>query len=174
MDFNRKRCELATAVRRRQKLRADGKAVVLTNGVFDLLHRGHLYCLWSAVEMCRKSSKKDVALFIALNGDASVREIKGPTRPVQSEDDRAYALSALEFVNTVFIFHTPRLDNEIRAIRPDFYVKAGDYTLEKLHPSERAALAEVDAHIKFTPFLSNYSTTNLIKKIADAAKAGAM
>lgn len=174
MDFLRKIADgLEGAVHRRNELRKEGVTVVLTNGVFDLLHRGHIYSLWSAVEYARTLSPK-VALFIAVNGDESVRALKGPTRPVQPWDDRAYALAALEFVDMVFVFNTPRLDKEIRALQPDIYVKAGDYTLEKLNPDERQALEDVKAKIEFMPFLKGYSTTELIKKIAAAAKAGAM
>jgi len=164
---NPKLRSLADAVARREKLRAEGTTVVLTNGVFDLLHAGHLHYL-------RAAAARGGALFIALNGDASVRALKGPTRPVQTSAERAYALGALEFVDTVFVFDTPRLDQEIRALKPDLYVKAGDYTVEKLNPAERAALEAIGAKIEFMPFLKGYSTTELIKKIAAAAKAGAM
>ncbi len=162
-----KLCSLAEAAARREKLRAAGKQVVLTNGVFDLLHAGHLHYLQAAAQ-------KGDALFIALNGDASVRALKGPTRPVQTQAERAYALGALAFTHTIFIFDTPRLDREIRAIQPDLYVKAGDYTLEKLNPEERRALEDVKAKIEFMPFLPGFSTTELIKKIAAAAQAGAI
>jgi len=150
---------LADAVARREQLRAAGKLVVLTNGVFDLLHPGHLHYLTAAAE-------KGGALFIALNGDASVRALKGPTRPVQSAPVRAAALGALAFVDTVFIFDTPRLDREIRALRPDLYVKAGDYTLDKLDPGERAALEESNTRIEFLPFLPGHSTTEIIKQMS--------
>lgn len=173
LSFNQKFCGLDAAVRRRKRLRAEGKAVVLTNGVFDLLHRGHLYCLFSAVQIARNTTGKDTALFVALNGDASVRALKGPTRPVQTEEDRAYALAALGFVHTVFVFNTPRLDREILRLQPDVYVKAGDYA-GKLDPGEHAALQKVGAKIKFAPLLAGYSTTLLIQKIAAAAKAGAI
>jgi len=83
-------------------------------------------------------------------------------------------LGALEFVDTVLVFDTPRLDKEIRELQPDIYVKAGDYTLDTLDAGERAALQEAGAKIEFMPFLKGYSTTELIKKIAAAAKAGAM
>ena len=116
---------LIEAVAKRDALRAAGRRVVLTNGVFDLLHTGHLYYLQQA-RACGD------ALFIALNADASVRALKGPARPVQSEEQRAYALAALACVDAVLIFRTPRLDAEIRSLRPDVYTKAGDYTLEKL------------------------------------------
>jgi D-glycero-beta-D-manno-heptose 1-phosphate adenylyltransferase len=154
---------LADAVARREELRAAGKLVVLTNGVFDLLHPGHLHYLTAAAE-------KGGALFIALNGDASVRALKGPTRPVQSAPVRAAALGALAFVDTVFIFDTPRLDREIRALRPDLYVKAGDYTLDKLDPGERAALEEAKTRIEFLPFLPGHSTTEIIKKMGAGTK----
>src|SRR3954463_2636577 len=111
----------------RVALRAAGQKIVLTNGVFDLLHTGHLYYL-------QKARALGDALFVALNGDVSVRALKGPLRPVQSEEQRAYALAALACVDAVVVFHTPRLDAEIYALEPDIYCKAGDYTLEKLDP----------------------------------------
>jgi D-glycero-beta-D-manno-heptose 1-phosphate adenylyltransferase len=151
----------ATAAR--ERLRAAGKRVVLTNGVFDLLHTGHLYYLQQARAL-------GDALFIALNGDSSVRALKGPSRPIQSEEQRAYALGALACVDAVFVFHTPRLDAEIRALRPDVYCKAGDYALEKLDRNERAALEEVGAAIKFLPFLPGFSTTALVAKIKAAGE----
>jgi rfaE bifunctional protein nucleotidyltransferase chain/domain len=150
---------LADAVARRGQLRAEGRLVVLTNGVFDLLHPGHLHYLTAA-------AAKGGALFIALNGDASVRALKGPARPVQSAPVRAAALAALDIVDTIFVFDTPRLDREIRALRPDLYVKAGDYTLDKLDPGERAALEESGARIEFMPFLPGHSTTEIIKQMS--------
>jgi len=145
----------------RKKLRADGKRVVLTNGIFDLLHTGHLYYL-------QKARALGDALIVALNSDASTRALKGPARPVQTEAERAYALGALACVDAVVIFGTPRLDAEIRALRPDVYCKAGDYTLDKLDAGERAALEAVGARIEFMPFLAGFSTTNLIAKIKAA------
>jgi rfaE bifunctional protein nucleotidyltransferase chain/domain len=151
------------AIAARERLRAAGKRVVLTNGVFDLLHTGHLYYLQQARAL-------GDALFIALNGDTSVRKLKGPHRPIQNEEERAYALAALTCVDAVFVFNTPRLDAEISALRPDVYCKAGDYTLEKLDPGERGALEKVGAQIKFLPFLPGFSTTALIKKIKTAGE----
>jgi rfaE bifunctional protein nucleotidyltransferase chain/domain len=147
----------------REKLRGAGKRVVLTNGVFDLLHTGHLFYLQQARAL-------GDALVIALNADASVRALKGPTRPVQSEEERAYALAALACVDGVVIFREPRLTAEIRALQPDVYCKAGDYTLDKLDPGERAALEEVGAKITFVPFLPGFSTTTLIAKIKAAGE----
>jgi rfaE bifunctional protein nucleotidyltransferase chain/domain len=145
----------------REQARSAGRSVVLTNGVFDLLHTGHLFYL-------KQARALGDALIIALNSDASVRALKGPLRPVQTEEQRAYALGALECVDAVVIFREPRLTGEIRALRPDVYCKAGDYTLEKLNPEERRALEEVGTKIAFLPFLPGFSTTQLIGRIKAA------
>ena len=137
--------------------------MVLTNGVFDLLHTGHLYALQAARAL------GDV-LVVAINADASVRAIKGPTRPVQGEQERAYALGALACVDAVVVFREPRLTAEIRALKPDVYCKAGDYTLDTLNPEERAALEQAGAKIAFVPFLPGFSTTALIAKIKAAGE----
>lgn len=160
---NPKLLSLADAVALRERLRAAGKRVVLTNGVFDLLHTGHLYYLQQA-RACGE------ALFIALNADASVKQLKGPLRPVQTETERAYALAALACIDAIVIFREKRLTAEIRALRPDVYVKAGDYTLEKLDAEERTALLEGGAKIEFMPFLAGFSTTALIAKIKAAGE----
>jgi D-glycero-beta-D-manno-heptose 1-phosphate adenylyltransferase len=160
---NPKLMSLPELVTRWQAWRAAGRRMVLTNGVFDLLHTGHLYYL-------QKARALGDLLVIALNGDASVRAIKGPLRPVQTEEERAYALAALAAVDAIVLFHTPRLTAEIQALRPDIYCKAGDYTLEKLNPEERAALEAVGARIEFLPFLPGFSTTQLIAKIKAAGE----
>lgn len=160
---NPKLFTLAAAIARREALRAAGKKLVLTNGVFDLLHTGHLYYLQQARAL-------GDALFVALNADASVRALKGPTRPVQSEEQRAYALAALACIDGVVIFREKRLTAEIAALRPDVYCKAGDYTLEKLDPDERGELQRVGAKIEFLPFLPGFSTTALIARIKAAGE----
>ncbi|MBK1858805.1 adenylyltransferase/cytidyltransferase family protein [Cerasicoccus arenae] len=154
---------LRDAVARRDKLRTEGKQVVLTNGCFDLLHTGHVYFLSEA-------AKLGTALFIALNGDASVQALKGSTRPVQNATERAYLLGQLNFVDTLITFGTPRLTAEIKALKPDVYAKAGDYTLETLNLEERSALEAAGAQIRFLPYLEGYSTTSLIAKINAAAQ----
>ncbi len=160
---NPKLFTLEQAVAARARLRAAGRKVVLTNGVFDLLHTGHLFYLQQARAL-------GDALFIALNSDASVKALKGPLRPVMNEEQRAYALAALTCIDGIVIFREPRLTAEIQALRPDVYCKAGDYTLEKLNPQERTALEAVGAQIKFMPFLPGFSTTNLIAKIRAAGE----
>lgn len=160
---NPKLRNLADTVSWREEQRRAGRRVVLTNGVFDLLHTGHLYYLQQARAL-------GDALVIALNADASVRALKGPSRPVQGEEQRAYALGALACIDAIVIFREPRLTAEIRALRPDVYCKAGDYTLEKLNPEERRALEEVGSRIEFLPFLPGFSTTNLIARIKAAGE----
>ncbi len=154
---------LSAAVAARETLHTAGKQVVLTNGVFDLLHEGHLHSLQAARAL-------GDALIVAINSDASVRAIKGPTRPIQNEIQRAWALGQLAFVDAIVIFGTPRLTAEIRALRPDIYCKAGDYTPDKLNPEERRALEEVGAKITFVPFLAGFSTTARIAQMKAAGE----
>lgn len=160
---NPKLLTLPQAAAERARLQAARQRVVLTNGVFDLLHTGHLYYL-------QKARALGDALFVALNADASVRALKGPERPVQDEQQRAYALAALACVNAIVYFRAPRLTEEILALRPDVYCKAGDYSLEKLDAGERAALEQVGAQITFVPFLRGFSTTQLIARIKAAGE----
>ncbi len=155
------------AVARREQLREQGKTLVLTNGCFDLLHCGHVYSL-------REAAKLGNELWVGLNGAESVRALKGPTRPVQGDLERAFTLGALDCVAGIFLFHTPRLTAEIRALAPDVYAKAGDYTLETLNPEERSALLAAGTQIRFLPFLQGFSTTSLIAKITAAAHAGTL
>jgi len=160
---NPKLHSLAAAVIWREGQRAAGRRLVLTNGVFDLLHPGHLHFL-------QQARRQGEALMVALNGDASVRALKGPSRPVQTEAQRAYALAALACVDAIVVFGTPRLTAEIQALRPEVYCKAGDYTLETLNAEERAALEAAGARIEFLPFLPGFSTTQLIARIKAAGE----
>ncbi len=155
---------LAKAVAARRRLSTAGGRLVLTNGVFDLLHPGHT----SYLEAARRLAGPKGMLFVALNSDASVRALKGPNRPVLGERDRAYTLAQLRSVDAVVVFRGKRLAREIAALRPDVYCKAGDYTLETLDPSERAALEAAGARIVFMPFLKGFSTTRLIERIRAA------
>jgi len=110
------------------------------------------------------------SLFVALNSDRSVKALKGPLRPILDERCRAYNLAQLRAVDGVVIFRRPRLTREIRALKPDIYVKAGDYTLATLDSEERTALESVGAKIMFLPFLRGFSTTALIARIKAAGE----
>lgn len=154
---------LENAVKWRKSLRRSGKTLVVTNGCFDLLHRGHASYLIEA-------AKLGDALLVLVNSDASVRVLKGDTRPLVSEQDRCYLLCALESVDATVIFDDSRCAAELAALEPDVYAKAGDYTLEKLDPSERSALEKCQAKIVFMPFVSGFSTTNIVEKISSGVK----
>jgi rfaE bifunctional protein nucleotidyltransferase chain/domain len=150
---------LEEAVKWRQELRAFGLKLVITNGCFDILHRGH------AEYLHRSKAFGDVQL-VLINTDASVRALKGPSRPVIDEFSRAYMLAALKSVDVVVMFSAPQCTEEFRQLQPDIYVKGGDYTLETLDQAEKAALLEVGADIRFIKFIDGFSTSDIINKIA--------
>ncbi len=150
---------LDEAVIWRNELRRNNRRLVVTNGCFDLVHRGHASYLIEAAKLGDE-------LLVLINSDASVRAIKGESRPVVSELDRAYLLAALESVSKVVIFDNSRCDAELAALEPDVYAKAGDYTLETLDAQEREALQKCNADIVFMPFVSGFSTTGIVEKIA--------
>jgi len=151
---------LKRAVAIRKRLARSGGTFVLTNGVFDLLHPGHASYLEAAHRLAGRRGK----LFVALNSDRSVRELKGPRRPVLDEGSRAYTLAQLRSVDGIIIFRRKRLNREIAALRPDVYCKAGDYSLAGLDPSERAALEKAGSKIVFLPYLRGFSTTRLVRR----------
>ena len=142
----------------RDRLQAAGRRLVFTNGVFDLLHAGHVRYLAQARAL-------GDALVVALNSDESVRALKGPTRPVNAEQDRAEVLAALGCVDFVVLFGAERVTELVRAIRPDLYAKGGDYTVASLDPGERAALEEVGAEIRILPLVPGKSTTGTLERM---------
>jgi len=143
----------------RDALAAEGKKLVFTNGCFDLLHVGHVRYLQAARAM-------GDALVVAVNGDASVRALKGPTRPVNPEADRAEVLAALGCVDYVVIFPEVRVTNVLRDVRPHLYAKGGDYTPETLDKEERAAIDEAGSEIRILPLVPGRSTTNILAAAA--------
>ena len=148
---------------RARELRAAGKKLVATNGCFDLLHVGHVRYLQAARGL------GDV-LAVGLNGDRSVRELKGSGRPINNEADRAEVLAALECVDLVAIFPEIRATEFILAAQPAIYAKGGDYTSETLNAEERAALQEVGAEIRIIPFEKGYSTSLLLEQLRKPGK----
>lgn len=149
---------LEEAVEWKKSLNASGKKLVVTNGCFDIMHRGHA----SYLEGARKLGD---ALLVLLNSDASVRALKGDSRPVVCEEDRAFMLNSLRCVDRAVIFDSQRCDRELAALAPDIYVKAGDYTVETLDPTERKALLDSGTEIVFMPFVPGLSTSSIIDKI---------
>lgn len=158
MLFSRKEILFENLALQREQLRLEGKRLVLTNGCFDLLHAGHVYSLQQA------ALQGDI-LWVGLNSDESVHQLKGPTRPIYPENVRLYLLNALECVDGVFLFNGTNLSKEIALIRPDVYVKSGDYTLDTLNKDEKQILNACATKIIFLPFLEGWSTSKTIKSI---------
>jgi D-glycero-beta-D-manno-heptose 1-phosphate adenylyltransferase len=152
--------ELALRVK---KLRAAGKRLVATNGCFDLLHVGHVHYLQAARAL-------GDALVVGLNGDRSVRALKGNGRPINNERDRAEVLAALECVDLVTIFPQMRATQFISVSNPAIYVKGGDYTSDTLNAKERAVLKKIGAEIRILPFEKGYSTSLLLERMRGRRK----
>ena len=145
----------ADLVRARDELNARGERLVFTNGCFDLLHVGHIRYLQAARAL-------GDALVVAVNGDNSVRALKGPTRPVNPEHDRAEVLAALACVDYVTIFPEVRVTGLLNGVRPHIYAKGGDYTRDTLDRDERAVLDAVGADIRILPLIPGRSTTAIL------------
>jgi len=137
-------------------LKRQGKKIVTTNGCFDLVHTGHIAYLTEA------ASFGDI-LIVGINSDKSVQQIKGPSRPVQKEYDRAFIIGSLKMVDYTFIFSEPDPKNFLSKIKPDIHVKGGDYTPEKL--PEREIVEANGGKIAIVSFVNGYSTTSLVNKI---------
>jgi rfaE bifunctional protein nucleotidyltransferase chain/domain len=148
---------------RAKKLRAAGKRLVATNGCFDLLHVGHVHYLQAARAL-------GDALVVGLNGDRSVRALKGNGRPINNERDRAEVLAALECVDLVTIFPEMRATQFISVSNPAIYVKGGDYTSDTLNAEERAVLKKIGAEIRILPFEKGYSTSLLLERMRGRRK----
>jgi rfaE bifunctional protein nucleotidyltransferase chain/domain len=139
--------------------------IIVTNGVFDVIHAGHITLLAAARAL------GDV-LWVGLNSDESVRKLKGEGRPINSEADRACVLDAIRWVDYVTIFRTVRCDEFLRLARPAYYAKGGDYSLSTLDPGERAVLEACGARIVFIPTVPGLSTTRTIAKLSALPQAG--
>lgn len=159
MNFRAKQVEYKELRVWRERFRAAGRTLVVTNGCFDLLHLGHVTYLENARNL-------GGALLVGVNSDAAVRELKGPARPINPETDRALVLAALEAVDAVCIFPEVRATDFLAATQPDVYVKGGDYTLDTLNQDERRAVEKAGGKIVIIPFLAGRSTTGLLGKIA--------
>jgi rfaE bifunctional protein nucleotidyltransferase chain/domain len=140
------------------QLRAAGRSVVFTNGCFDLLHCGH-------VDYLQRARALGDALVVGLNGDDSVRELKGPGRPILPEADRAIVLAALRAVDVVVVFHQPTAEALVAAIQPAVYVKGGDWGPGRRTPPEAAVVLSYGGRVQFIPYLPGRSTSEIIAQI---------
>ena len=136
------------------------KTVVFTNGCFDILHRGHVAYLNEAKAL------GDV-LVLGLNSDASVKKLKGESRPVNNELDRKFVLENLKAIDYVFIFEEDTPYNLINEIQPDILVKGGDYSIDTIVGAEE--VINWCGEVKVIQFLEGYGTSQLIKKIVDSS-----
>ena len=139
-----------------EKLKKENKTIVFTNGCFDILHIGH-------VRYLKESAKYGDSLFIGLNSDSSVKRLKGETRPINNESDRAELLSELGFVDYVVIFEEDSPINLLDEIKPDIYTKGADYTIETL--PEAPTVLKNGGKVEFINLVEGKSTTNVIKRI---------
>ena len=148
----------------RQRLSELRRPLVMTNGVFDVLHRGH-------VDYLRRAAKLGASLLVAVNTDASARMLgKGPDRPLNKDLDRAFVLAGLSAVNMVTFFDTRTPVELIEAVRPDIYVKGGDYDMEKLE--ETRVVRSWGGQSVAIPFVDGFSTTALVQRIRQPAPPG--
>ena len=149
--------------------RAEGKTVVLTNGVFDLLHAGH-------VRYLQEARARGDLLVVGLNGDDAVRRLKGPSRPLMPLEDRAVVLAALAAVDLVVPFHEDTANELVARLRPDVYVKGGDYDPAAL-PGAQGYLPEASicrdygGRVAVLSFLPGRSTTELVRRINERRDA---
>ena len=140
-----------------EKAMKENKKIVFTNGCFDIIHSGHCFYLTEA-------KKLGDILIVGLNTDASVKRLKGETRPVNNEDDRAMVLSCLKPVDYVVLFDEDTPFNLIRNIIPNVLVKGGDYTIENIVGAD--IVLENGGEVKVIPFVEGKSTTKIIEKIS--------
>lgn len=140
----------------RQSLRAEGKQLVFTNGVFDLLHVGHVRYLASARAL-------GDALLVAINSDESVRKLKGNDRPLINQDERAEVLAALRAVSYVTVFDDISPRSLITELLPDVLVKGGDYSLDEIHGREEVESA--GGRVISLPFVDGASTSAIVERM---------
>lgn len=143
-----------------QNIRGSQK-VVFTNGCFDLLHAGHVAYL-------QEAKQQGDILVLGLNSDSSVRELKGPTRPIQKEDDRAFILAGLSCIDYVCLFSEETPLNLIQSVKPDVLVKGGDWKPEQIVGSEFVLAA--GGEVKSLAFVEGRSTTNIVEIITQQVK----
>ena len=138
--------------------RSQNKKIIWTNGCFDILHVGH-------VEYLAGAKKLGDILIVGLNSDESVRRLKGTDRPLFNQTERAKVLNAVEFVDYIFIFDEPSPLNLLNRLKPDFYVKGGDYNIETINQEERRCVESYGGKISILPMIKGASTTKIIEKI---------
>jgi D-beta-D-heptose 7-phosphate kinase/D-beta-D-heptose 1-phosphate adenosyltransferase len=141
------------------KLKTEGKKIVFTNGCFDILHPGHTRYLYSAREL-------GDYLVVAVNSDRSTQAIKGPGRPINSQETRAELLAALDFVDGVVIFEEDDPFKVIEFLMPNILVKGGDWAEDEIIGAD--VVKQGGGEVKRIPYVSGHATTDIIKKIRES------
>jgi len=149
---------LEEAITLRGQAKSESRRVVFTNGCFDLLHVGH-------VRYLQEAARQGDLLFVGLNDDRSTRQVKGPGRPFVSQEDRAEILAALRCVDYVVLFSEKTAERLISVLRPDVYVKGGNYQLEDL--PEAQVVEAYGGEVHLTSLTPDRSTSKLISAILD-------
>ena len=151
--------DLSEIKKETDRLKSEGKKIVFTNGCFDILHPGHTRYLFSARALGHY-------LVVAVNSDRSTGAIKGPGRPINSQDARAELLAALEFVDGVIIFDEDDPYRVIKYLMPDILVKGGDWPEDEIIGAD--VVKQGGGEVKRIPYVSGHATTDIIKKIRDS------
>lgn len=144
------------AVQRVTQWRLGSKTIAFTNGVFDILHKGHIFSLSQA-------AKEADYLIVGLNADNSVKRLKGESRPVNNQESRALVLSSLLMVDAVILFEEDTPLNLITSLLPDVLVKGGDYTLEQIAGAKE--VIDNGGRVVINPILEGFSTTGIIDQL---------
>ena len=160
MNIQDKILTLETLVTWRDNLRNSGKKLAATNGCFDILHAGHVNYLQAA-------RHEADALIVGINSDRSVSQLKGPSRPIHTENDRAAIIAALESVDGVFIFDELRATTFLELAQPDVYIKGGDYAVEELPEEERQTIAKIGGYIKVLGLIPGKSSSDIAQRILE-------
>ena len=150
-------CDLNKIIEEREIIKQNNKTMILTNGCFDILHKGHITYL-------NEAKKYADYLWILLNSDNSVKKLKGQNRPINNQNDRKYVLENIKAVDKVIVFNQLNCSFWIDLIQPDFYCKASDYNIKNINKEQLKTLKDNNVKIMFMNFIEGYSTTKIIDK----------
>jgi rfaE bifunctional protein nucleotidyltransferase chain/domain len=159
VNFREKIFNPATLLPWRETVRRAGRRLVVTNGSFEIQHSGQDAYLENA-------RNQGDALLVGITSDAGTRQLKGPDRPINAEEDRAAVLAALQSVDGVFVFPETTAVNFLTTVKPDIYVKGGDYTIDTINQEERRLVERMGGKILILPGVPGRSTTSVLAKIA--------
>lgn len=146
-----------------EKERKNNKKIVWTNGCFDILHAGH-------VRYLKQAKEQGDILILGLNSDSSVRKLKGEGRPFQNQDDRAEILSEFPFIDYIMIFDEPNVEKYLKTLKPDVYVKGGDYSIDNIDQNERKIIESYGGKIVLINVGKDSHTSEIIKQMKQNGK----